>query len=54
MLSLTKVTLSCIDDQNVNFTVITYENIQLLMLFERDPRGRRLWNSVIADTVSTL
>ena len=39
MLLLIKVTLSCIDDQS---TFIKYENIRLLMLFERDSRDRRL------------
>ena len=48
MLLLMRVTLSCIDDQSVNRTFITYENIRLLtMLFETDPRCRRLlWSSV--------
>ena len=41
------MTLSCIDDQSVNCTFTTYENIRLLTLFERDPRGRKLlWSSV--------
>ena len=47
MLLLIRVTLSCIDDQSVNRTFITYENIRLLMLFETDPRSQRLlWSSV--------
>ena len=45
---LLKMTLSCIYDQSVTCTFITYENIRLLMLFERDHRDRKLlWSSVI-------
>ena len=47
MLSPIKMTLSCIDDQSVNCTFIAYENIRLLMLFERDPRGKRLLRSSV-------
>ena len=47
MLSIIKVTLSCIDDQRVNCTFITYENVRLLVLLKRNPRDwRRLWSSI--------
>ena len=47
MLSVIKVTLSCIVDQSVNCTFIIYENIRLLMLFERDTLGTKDFSRVV-------
>ena len=51
MLLLIKVTLLCIGDQSVNCTFIIYENVQLLTLLKRDPRGRRLLRSTVAKRI---
>ena len=55
MLSVIRVTLLCVVDQSVNCTFIIYENVRLFILFERDPRGRRLlWSSVYIGSMLSI
>ena len=49
------VTLSRIDDHNVNCTFIIYEGVRLLILLKRDPIGwRLLWSSVCVHVYRVL